>query len=53
MRLITLHNLAFIAALMDDLRRGIDAGRLPEVAAALRAGAMPTSCSARSAAGGC
>lgn len=49
MRLITLHNLSFIAELMDDLRRGIDEGRLPEVAAALRDGAAPgasvTSCS--------
>jgi queuine tRNA-ribosyltransferase len=41
MRLITLHNLSFIAELMGDLRRGIDAGRLPEVAGALRAGAAP------------
>jgi queuine tRNA-ribosyltransferase len=41
MRLITLHNLAFIARLMDDLRRAIDAGRLEEVAAALLAGAPP------------
>jgi queuine tRNA-ribosyltransferase len=40
-RLITLHNLSFIARLMEDLRAAIDAGRLPEVAAALRAGAAP------------
>jgi queuine tRNA-ribosyltransferase len=49
MRLITLHNLSFIAELMGDLRRGVDEGKLPEVAAALRAGAPPgsgvTSCS--------
>jgi queuine tRNA-ribosyltransferase len=46
MRLITLHNLTFIAQLMDDLRNAIDSGRLPEVATALRAGAAPgtTSC---------
>ncbi|MEA2160215.1 MAG: queuine tRNA-ribosyltransferase [Solirubrobacteraceae bacterium] len=49
MRLVTLHNLSFIAELMGDLRRGIDHGSLLEVAAALRAGATPgatvTSCS--------
>ncbi len=48
LRLVTLHNLTFMARLMDELRRAIDAGRLPEVAAALRAGGMPqmhaTSC---------
>ncbi len=42
MRLLTLHNLAFLARLMADLRGAILAGRLPEVAAALRAGASPT-----------
>jgi queuine tRNA-ribosyltransferase len=41
-RLVTLHNLSFIARLMKDLRAAIDADRLNEVAAALRAGA--TSC---------
>lgn len=41
MRLLTAHNLAFIARLMADLRGAILAGRLPEVAAALRAGAAP------------
>jgi queuine tRNA-ribosyltransferase len=40
-RLITLHNLSFIARLMEDLRAAIDDGRLPEVAAALRSGAAP------------
>ncbi len=40
-RLITLHNLSFIARLMEDLRAAIDDGRLPEVAASLRAGAAP------------
>ena len=37
-RLLTLHNLTFIARLMADLRGAILAGRLAEVAAALRAG---------------
>jgi queuine tRNA-ribosyltransferase len=48
-RLVTLHNLSFIERLMGDLRRGVDDQRLPEVAAALRAGAAPgaTSCSER------
>jgi queuine tRNA-ribosyltransferase len=40
-RLVTLHNLSFIGRLMADLRGAVDAGRLPEVAAALRAGAAP------------
>ncbi|MBV9465552.1 MAG: tRNA guanosine(34) transglycosylase Tgt [Solirubrobacterales bacterium] len=46
LRLLTLHNLSFIARLIDDLRRGIEHGRLPEVTAALLAGAPPgaTSC---------
>jgi queuine tRNA-ribosyltransferase len=48
LRLVTLHNLTFIARLMDDLRDAIDAERLGEVAAAIRAGAGPgtaaTSC---------
>ena len=34
-RLVTLHNLGFIARLMADLRAAIDGGRLPEAAAAL------------------
>jgi queuine tRNA-ribosyltransferase len=41
MRLVTLHNLSFVARLMADLRAAIGAGRLPEVAAALRGGAEP------------
>ena len=41
MRLVTLHNLSFIARLMEDLRAAIDQGRLTEVAAALRRGAAP------------
>jgi queuine tRNA-ribosyltransferase len=38
MRLLTLHNLTFMARLMRELREGILAGRLAEVAARLRAG---------------
>jgi queuine tRNA-ribosyltransferase len=49
LRLITLHNLSFVARLMADLRDAIDAGRLAEVSAALRAGAAPgaSSCTCR------
>jgi queuine tRNA-ribosyltransferase len=43
LRLVTLHNLWFIARLMDDLRAGVDAGRFSEVAAGLRGGAAPGS----------
>jgi queuine tRNA-ribosyltransferase len=43
LRLVTLHNLSFIARLMDDLQRAIDRGTLGEVAGALRAGAAPGS----------
>jgi queuine tRNA-ribosyltransferase len=38
MRLVTMHNLAFLARLMRDLRKGIVAGTLAEVASAWRAG---------------
>ena len=41
LRLVTLHNLSFIARLMADLRAAIDGGSLPSVAAALRGGAAP------------
>jgi queuine tRNA-ribosyltransferase len=41
LRLVTLHNLSFIARLMADLRAAIDGGRLAQVAAALRGGAAP------------
>jgi queuine tRNA-ribosyltransferase len=41
MRLLTLHNLAFVARLMARLREAIGAGRLAEEAAALRGGAAP------------
>jgi queuine tRNA-ribosyltransferase len=40
-RLLTLHNLSFVARLMADLRRAIEAGRLSEAIAALRGGAAP------------
>jgi queuine tRNA-ribosyltransferase len=40
-RLVTLHNLSFVARVMTDLRGAIAAGRLAETAAALRAGAAP------------
>jgi queuine tRNA-ribosyltransferase len=41
LRLITLHNLSFIARLMCDLRRAIEEDRFAEVAAALLSGAAP------------
>ena len=41
LRLVTLHNLGFVARVMDDLRRAVASGSLAEVAAALRAGASP------------
>ncbi|CAB4860808.1 MAG: tRNA guanosine(34) transglycosylase Tgt [Actinobacteria bacterium] len=41
MRLITLHNLYFIARLMDRLRDAVADNTLPAVAAALRSGANP------------
>jgi queuine tRNA-ribosyltransferase len=40
-RLLTLHNLAYVQRLMADLRGAIAAGTLAERAAALRAGAAP------------
>jgi queuine tRNA-ribosyltransferase len=39
MRLLTIHNLAYLARLMETLRRSVDEGRLAEVAADLRGGA--------------
>jgi queuine tRNA-ribosyltransferase len=38
LRLVTQHNLTFVAGLMDQLRTAVDEGRLPEVASGLRAG---------------
>ena len=40
-RLLTVHNLAYLARLMADLRAAIAAGTLAERAAALRGGAPP------------
>jgi len=40
-RLLTIHNLAYLQQLMAGLRAAIDAGRLPEAAAAVHAGAAP------------
>jgi queuine tRNA-ribosyltransferase len=40
-RLVTMHNLSFLARLMADLRNAIHAGTLADVAAELRAGAAP------------
>jgi queuine tRNA-ribosyltransferase len=40
-RLLTIHNLAYLQRLMATLREAIDAGRLAETAAAVRAGAFP------------
>jgi queuine tRNA-ribosyltransferase len=41
LRLVTLHNLTFIARLMAELRSAIDQGRLAEVGARLRTGEAP------------
>jgi queuine tRNA-ribosyltransferase len=41
LRLVTLHNLAFVARLMADLRAAVAAGTFAEVAAAVRGGAAP------------
>jgi queuine tRNA-ribosyltransferase len=41
LRLITLHNLSYLARLMAQLRAAVDAGTLDATAAALRAGAAP------------
>jgi queuine tRNA-ribosyltransferase len=43
LRLVTQHNLSFVARLMADLRESIGAGRLAEVSAAVLAGAAPGS----------
>ena len=40
-RLLTLHNLNYVARLMDDLRAAIKTGTLAQVAAALRSGITP------------
>ena len=41
MRLLTIHNLAFVARLMADLRRAVSDGTLATTAAALRGGTAP------------
>jgi queuine tRNA-ribosyltransferase len=41
-RLLTLHNLVFLARVMRDLRDAIAAGTLADTAAALRAGQPPS-----------
>jgi queuine tRNA-ribosyltransferase len=41
MRLLTIHNLAFLQRLMAELRDAIDEGRLAAAASAVRAGAAP------------
>ena len=41
MRLLTIHNLAYLQRLMAELRDAIDEGRLPAAAAAVRNGAAP------------
>jgi len=41
LRLVTLHNLAYVARLMADMRAAIAAGTLAELAAAVRGGAAP------------
>ena len=43
-RLVTLHNLVFVAEVVRSLRASIEQGRLAEAAAALRAGDRPTWC---------
>ncbi|MBA2262267.1 MAG: tRNA guanosine(34) transglycosylase Tgt [Solirubrobacterales bacterium] len=46
LRLLTIHNLAFLSRLMADLREAIATGTLPETAKALREGAAPGAASA-------
>ncbi len=41
LRLVTLHNLAYVARLMADLRAAVADGTLAELAAAIRGGAAP------------
>lgn len=41
LRLVTLHNLSYVARLMADLRAAVAAGTLSEAAAAVRGGAAP------------
>jgi queuine tRNA-ribosyltransferase len=46
LRLLSIHNLAFLSRLMADLREAIATGTLPETAKALREGAAPGAASA-------
>jgi queuine tRNA-ribosyltransferase len=48
-RLLSLHNLVYLARLMRDLREAIAEGRLSEVAEALRRGAAPSTAAVSSA----
>jgi queuine tRNA-ribosyltransferase len=41
LRLVTLHNLAFVARLMEDLRTAVDTGTLEQTSRNFRAGAAP------------
>jgi len=41
MRVLTIHNLAFVARVMELLRGAVQAGRLPAAAAAIRGGEAP------------
>jgi len=41
LRLVTLHNLSFVATVMADLRAGIEGGQLAQVADGLSSGAAP------------
>ena len=41
MRILTVHNLAYVARLMADLRSAIERGTLAEMAAAIRDGTAP------------
>ena len=47
LRLVTLHNLSFIARLMEDLRAAVDGGRLAEAAALSGAGRPRARCDTR------
>jgi queuine tRNA-ribosyltransferase len=47
-RLVTLHNLTFVAGVMEDLRVAIAEGRLAEVAEGFRRGSAPAHGRARS-----
>ncbi|MGH2889737.1 MAG: tRNA guanosine(34) transglycosylase Tgt [Solirubrobacteraceae bacterium] len=52
LRLVTLHNLSYVARLMADLRDAIDADRFDEAAGAVLSGAAPSTGAPAGAAGG-